>query len=115
MRRLGRIWWDTLLSWWLDYGFTQSSIDRCLFLFYDAAGMLLGALSSYTDDITSTITGEETWYIKFLSAINERFGITDAEDISWLLSMEIRRHADGGISLSQAPLCRRAPCQIQHE
>ena len=101
LRRSGRIWWDTLRAWLLDYGFTQSSIDPCLFLYYDAAQVLLGALSTYTDDITSTITGESTWYAAFISAIDARFGIKDAEDISWLLSMEIRRHTDGGISLSQ--------------
>ena len=101
LRRSGRIWWDTLRGWLLGYGFTQSKIDPCLFLYFNTTGALLGAISSYTDDITSIITGEKSWYTAFLAAIDARFGIKDAGDISWLLSMEIRRHPDGGISMSQ--------------
>ena len=85
LKQSPRNWFNTISSFLLDFGWTQSSYDPCLFILSDL-GELQGILCLYVDDCPCLML--PTVYAQFISALRRKFNITD-KDLQWCLGVEI--------------------------
>ena len=93
----GRVWQRHLFKGLDDLGFEQSQTDECVFYRGTTTFMV------YTDD--GIFCGPDKAEIqKCLDDLQLRFDITDEGDIDEYLGVQVTRHADGTISLTQPHL-----------
>jgi hypothetical protein len=93
----GRVWQQHLFKGLLDFGFTQSATDECVFYRGTTIFMV------YTDD--GIFCGPDKADIdNCMTELGQRFEITDEGDIDEYLGVKVTRKDDGTIELTQPHL-----------
>ena len=94
LKQAPRNWNKTITAWLEEYGFCQSKVDPCIFI-YQKGGQLY-ILALYVDD--SIIAGAAGRFIpEFKAAFGSRFNVQDLGPVSWLLGMTVERDRGTGI------------------
>eukprot|EP00965_Chrysotila_dentata_P067423 2231268-Pleurochrysis_carterae.AAC.1 len=103
MAQAGRRWQRTLFPWLLQYGFTQSSSDPCVFTLRSSSSDEQLILGCYVDDlfILHRDASPQSLYAAFTEALAARWNVEDERPVSDLLNVEIHR-APNHVTLSQA-------------
>jgi len=103
LEQAAREWFKLLATFLQESGsFVQSKVDKCLFK--GAEGKWKGyiAMAVYVDDITVVTEKEEDWE-EFVKSFQERFPISTAGDLSWLLGLKVEtKSEENKIKLSQS-------------
>jgi hypothetical protein len=76
LKQAPRNWFIHFTTFLKDYGFTQSTRDPCLFLYYEG-NSLKCVLNVYVDDVASAITAEDSFYSAFIKAVEDEFKIKE--------------------------------------
>jgi hypothetical protein len=94
LKQAPRNWKKTITAWLEEYGFWQSKVDPCIFIYQKASQLYILAL--YVDDII--IAGAAGRFIlEFKVAFGSRFNVQDFGPVSWLLGMTVERDRGTGI------------------
>eukprot|EP00965_Chrysotila_dentata_P143023 4726301-Pleurochrysis_carterae.AAC.1 len=103
MAQAGRRWQRTLFPWLLNYGFSQSSSDPCVFTLRSSSSDKQLILGCYVDDlfILHRDSSAGSLYAKFTDALSARWNVEDEGPVSDFLNVEIHRAAHH-VTLSQA-------------
>ena len=89
LKQAPKNWYLTLSAFLVEYGFTKSARDPCVFVFVDkATGELQGVFVVHVDDVPNGIAGERDWYDTFLRALREKFKFTEGP-LEWCLGVEV--------------------------
>jgi histone deacetylase 1/2 len=87
-------WNKTITAWLEEYGFCQSKVDMCIFIYEKACQLYIMAL--YVDD--NIIAGAAGRFIpEFKVAFGNRFNVQDLGPVSWLLGMTAERDRGTGV------------------
>ncbi len=88
MKQSQRYWYQTIIAWLLDFGFVQSAVDPCVYVFVQ--GDITYILALYVDD--TILTGPIDDYItRFKVALGSRFDVQDLGPVAWLLGTRVFR------------------------
>eukprot|EP00965_Chrysotila_dentata_P073677 2434000-Pleurochrysis_carterae.AAC.1 len=103
MAQAGRRWQRTLFSWLLEYGFTQSYSDPCVFTLRSPTSDEQLILGCYVDDlfVLHRDSSAGSLYASFTDALSTRWNVEDEGPVSDLLNVEIHRAAHH-VTFSQA-------------
>jgi hypothetical protein len=94
LKQAPRNWNNTITAWLEEYGFCQSKVDPCIFI-YQKAGQLY-IMAMYVDD--NIIAGAAGRFIpEFKVAFGSGFNVQDLGPVSWLLGMTVERDNGTGI------------------
>ena len=96
-KQAGRVWNKHLHKGLIQLGFQQSAIDECVYY----RGNLI-YLCYVDDSIATAPTKEEV--NEFLDELKQKFDMTDEGDLNDFIGVNITRHEDGKIELSQPHL-----------
>jgi len=88
LKQAGRAWWLLLTSFLKEWGFTQSSVDVCLYTFQEGSSILW--LLVWVDD-TIIVDNDPALREKFVADLGRRFPIEDKRELSWILGMKVTR------------------------
>ena len=88
LKQAGREWNELLVSFLLTWGFTQSKIDVCLFI-YAVSTSILWVLV-YVDDCLQ-VDNDPVLRKKFTSDLSARFSVEDKGELMWILGLKIER------------------------
>ena len=110
LKQAGRVWWQLLTSFLLDWGFKQSAIDVCLYTYTSPTGSILWLLV-WVDD-TIIVDDDEALRERFVADLGKRFPIEDKHELEWILGVKVARcRKTNSLSLSQElyvrDLCKR--------
>ena len=110
LKQAGRVWWQLFTEFIISWGFTQSSIDVCLYTYTSASGAILWLLV-WVDD-TIIVDNDEGLRERFVADLGNRFPIDDKHELEWILGVKVcRNRAMRSLSLSQElyvrDLCKR--------
>tara|TARA_B100000674_G_scaffold231164_1_gene190210 strand:+ start:563 stop:6883 length:6321 start_codon:yes stop_codon:yes gene_type:complete len=110
LKQAGRVWWQLFTEFIISWGFTQSSIDVCLYTYTSASGAILWLLV-WVDD-TIIVDNDEGLRERFVADLGNRFPIDDKHELEWILGVKVcRDRALRSLSLSQElyvrDLCKR--------
>jgi len=97
LKQAGRNWNELLTKWLIDYGFTQSKVDPCVFTLVQGQNILV--LCIYVDDMLSS-SNNDKFREKVLDDLGKRFKLTNFGQISWILSIRVEMKEDR-ITLNQ--------------
>ena len=99
-KQSGKLWADEFAKFLVDYGFTRSTIDTCLFTLRSSDGFII-LCAIYVDDAAIAHNSGKT-YQAFLKSLSKRFPVDDRGTLQWLLGVSITRdRGKRSISLSQ--------------
>ena len=99
LRQSGREWGELLASFLLDFGYTRSPIDTCLFTLGQKTSLLWVAI--YVDDIL-VLSNDKALRLRFMDALTKRFPTEDKGELQWLLGLAVTRdRSQRTLSLSQ--------------
>jgi hypothetical protein len=88
LKQSPRYWYQTITAWLLDFGFVQSAVDPCVYVFLQ--GDITYILALYVDD--TILTGPIGDFItRFKSAFGSRFDVQDLGPVAWLLGTTVVR------------------------
>jgi hypothetical protein len=74
LRQAPRNWYLTFTTWLLEYGFSRSLRDPCVFVYKDSeTGELEGTMAVHVDDAPTGLAGADEWYEAFLTALKAKF------------------------------------------
>ena len=90
LRQAAREWANKLTSTLLDFGFIQSKIDTCVYVFRAADSASTLYCSVYVDDIILAYSDEQTRR-QFIAYITSILPIDDRGELDWVLRMHITR------------------------
>ena len=94
LKQAPRNWNKTVSAWLVEFGFKQSTVDPCIYIF--AAGGDLYILALYVD--ASIMAGPPGSFISdFKRAFGKRFNVQDLGPVSWLLGMTVERDRAAGV------------------
>ena len=100
LKQAGRVWWQLFTEFITSWGFTQSSIDVCLYTYVSPSGSILWLLV-WVDD-TIIVDDDEGLRERFVSDLGNRFPIDDKRELEWILGVKVyRNRAKHTLSLSQ--------------
>ena len=110
LKQAGRVWWQLLTGFLLEWGFKQSAIDVCLYTYTSPKGSILWLLV-WVDD-TIIVDNDEGLRERFVADLGKRFPIEDKHDLEWILGVKVERCRKArSLSLSQElyiqDLCKR--------
>ena len=110
LKQAGRVWWQLLTGFLLEWGFKQSSIDVCMYTYTSPTGSILWLLV-WVDD-TIIVDDDEGLRERFVADLGKRFPIEDKHDLEWILGVKVARcRKTRSLSLSQElyvhDLCKR--------
>jgi hypothetical protein len=99
LKQAMRIWIENLSNSIKEIGFIQSSVDPCLFLFYEKNNMMSNYIAFHVDDI---ILGGENDYIteKAANFLSQKYDSRDLGYLEFFVGIKIGYTPDG-ITLSQ--------------
>ncbi|XRB19945.1 reverse transcriptase [Pseudoscourfieldia marina] len=97
LKQAGRNWHFMLLEALIEYGFTQSEVDVCMFWKGVDASRL--TLVIYVDDVVYASASTEE-LVNFEKFFVKKFKCSAPKEISWLLGMEIN-NTTSGIQIGQ--------------
>ena len=99
LKQAGREWASLLSSFLTSWGFTQSSIDTCLYIYASGSTFLWAAV--YVDDIL-LVDNHSPLRDRFMVALMARFPTDDKGELKWLLGIAVTRDRKSrSLSLSQ--------------
>ena len=99
LKQAGRLWGTLFANFLVDWGFTRSTIDTCLFV-YESDGKVLWC-AIYVDD-GLLADNNSALRDKFVSDLGKRFPTEDKGDLEWLLGVAVDRDRKARtITLSQ--------------
>jgi hypothetical protein len=88
LKQSPRYWYQTITAWLLEFGFVQSAVDPCVYVFVQ--GDITYILALYVDD--TILTGPIGDFItRFKLAFGSRFDVQDLGPVSWLLGTTVVR------------------------
>ena len=88
LKQAPRNWNKTITTWLLQYGFTQSHVDPCVYTYTDGSSSYILAL--YVDD--SILVGPPGPFIRqFKEAFGQRFNVQFLGPVSWMLGISVHR------------------------
>jgi hypothetical protein len=89
LKQSSRNWHKTIDTWMIEYGFTASSKDPCVYVLRTRRGVLIVCL--YVDDLL--IAGSHRGMLdEFKEDIARRFKMKDTGELGWMLGVEIIRN-----------------------
>jgi hypothetical protein len=89
LKQSPRYWYQTITAWLLDFGFVQSAVDPCVYVF--TQGDIPYILALYVDD--TILTGPIGDFItRFKDAFGSRFDVQDLGPVAWLLGTTVVRN-----------------------
>jgi len=88
LKQAGRNWNRTLSQFLIEYGFTQSKTDPCLFYIRVEENGKEFYLVVYVDDIF-TADNDDNMRVRLVEALKKRFPVTDMGKATWGLGMKI--------------------------
>jgi hypothetical protein len=88
LKQAPRNWYQEFSHFLMDYGFTKSAYDPCMFFFLTPSQQLKCVLIVYVDDVPNGVTAEAEWYAEFLSAVRAKYTITE-NSLEWCLGIQI--------------------------
>ena len=97
LKQAGREWYLLISTWLTDYGFQQSIVDPCLFI-YKKAGVIC-IVDLYVDDVLGSCNSE-AFRQTFIKDLRKRFAINDLGRITDALGMHLSYGVDS-ITISQ--------------
>jgi hypothetical protein len=104
----GRLWAETLFQWYVEFGFTQSKVEKSLFYYNHGDEWIV--LLSYCDD-TAYYCSSDTIRHKFEDAMCKRFECKLLGQLHWFLQARITQHTNFNITIDQsryaASMCHR--------
>ena len=102
LAQAGRRWQRSLFPWLLNFGFTQSQYDPCVFFTKTNDETIL--LGCYVDDllICTSQTNDGSIFRKFVKALKSRWEIDEEEEAVDLLNVHFTK-SEKGILLHQRP------------
>jgi len=96
-KQAGRVWYEHLVQGLLKIGFKCSKVDKCMF-YYKKSILLV-----YVDDSILLDPDEEE--LKFLiNKMSKCFDIQEDGDLCDYLGIQVKRHMDGSMTLTQPQL-----------
>ena len=101
LRQAPRIWFNHFKTSLESFGFKQSAVDPCLFIYADGCVVIYGLL--WVDDLVllDNSSAERDRFVKYLKA-ERRYTLTDKGVAEWLLGISLTRdRAKRTITLSQ--------------
>ena len=90
-RQSGRLWQDTLRQWLLEYGFTSSVHDPCIYILRRNGAVLL--IGVFVDDLVCAHNNASGVFKSFLACFMERFNSKHLGLLSWYLGMAVDQSA----------------------
>ena len=100
LRQAPRNWYLTFTTWLLEYGFSRSLRDPCVFVYKDSeTGELEGTMAVHVDDAPTGLAGADEWYEAFLTALKAKFNFKEGP-LEWCLGVEVV-HGEGSVLLRQ--------------
>jgi hypothetical protein len=100
LKQAGNNWFDTLKNSLLARGFTQSSIDPCLFIRSNCI------LVVYVDDCLLFAKSDEV-LDSVVASLQSEFNLTSEGDVGAFLGVDIQRNIDGYLELVQPGLINK--------
>ncbi|HJL47402.1 MAG TPA: reverse transcriptase domain-containing protein, partial [Polyangiaceae bacterium LLY-WYZ-15_(1-7)] len=88
LKQSGREWNKLLVAFLISWGFAQSKIDVCLFI-YSAAGKVIWLLI-WVDDLIIA-DNDSTVREKFMGDLGERFPTEDKGELTWVVGVHVVR------------------------
>jgi Reverse transcriptase (RNA-dependent DNA polymerase) len=95
----GRLWAEEQFSWYIEYEFTQSTVDPSLFYFNKGKDWIV--LLSYCDDTAYFASSDEVRK-RFETAMCKRFECKLMNQMHWFLQARITQHANFDITIDQS-------------
>ena len=116
LKQAGRVWWQLLTGFLLEWGFKQSAIDVCLYTYTSPTGSILWLLV-WVDD-TIIVDNDEGLRERFVADLGKRFPIEDKHELEWILGVKVTRsRKTRSLTLSQElyvqDLCKRHASLIE--
>ena len=97
LKQSGRQWSIMITEWLLKFGFIQSNVDSCIYI-YREKGEVVCIINLYVDDI---FTGSNNGFLtRLLSEMEKTFDIKNDGDVKDALGMEITQLAKGSLKIS---------------
>jgi Reverse transcriptase (RNA-dependent DNA polymerase) len=94
----GQLWAEEQFTWYLEYGFTQSTVDPSLFYYTKGEDWIV--LLSYCDDTAYFASTDEVRQ-RFETAMCKRFECKLMNQMHWFLQARITQHANFDITIDQ--------------
>ena len=88
LKQAGREWGQLLTSFLTTYGFTQSSIDVCMYTHSYGASFIWVLI--WVDDCV-IVDNDSNLRASFVAALDKRFPLTDKGDLEWILGVKVSR------------------------
>mmetsp|Transcript_26722 Transcript_26722/g.40195 ORF Transcript_26722/g.40195 Transcript_26722/m.40195 type:complete len:496 (+) Transcript_26722:168-1655(+) len=99
LRQAGREWADLLSSFLIDWGFTRSTIDVCLYKYVKGDHLLYVVV--WVDDCV-IMDNDVAVRDRFVKDLGSRFPVEDKGNLDWILQVQVRRDWEQRtLSLSQ--------------
>jgi Reverse transcriptase (RNA-dependent DNA polymerase) len=95
----GRLWAEEQFTWYLEYGFTQSTVDPSLFYYTKGEDWIV--LLSYCDDTAYFASTDEVRQ-RFETAMCRRFECKLMNQMHWFLQARITQHENFDITIDQS-------------
>ena len=116
LKQAGRVWWQLLTGFLLEWGFKQSAIDVCLYTYTSPTGSILWLLV-WVDD-TIIVDNDMGLRERFVADLGKRFPIEDKHELEWILGVKVTRsRKTRSLTLSQElyvqDLCKRHASLIE--
>jgi hypothetical protein len=101
LKQAGREWAVVFSQFLVEWGFTRSTIDVCLYTYTDTHGHILW-IAVYVDD-GLLVHSSTPLRDRFVRDLSRRFPTEDKGELSWILSVAIERDREQrSITMSQA-------------
>jgi hypothetical protein len=88
LKQAGREWAQLFAAFLTSWGFVQSSVDTCLFM-YSSGDRVLWLLV-WVDD-TVIVDNDPSLRTQFMEALSARFPVEDKHDLEWILGVKVQR------------------------
>ena len=99
LKQAGREWNKLLVAFLVEWGFTQSVIDVCMFVY--TAGKAILWLLVWVDDII-LVDNDKALRTRFVAALSDRFPTEDKGELQWIIGVHVTRERTArSLSLSQ--------------
>jgi Reverse transcriptase (RNA-dependent DNA polymerase) len=98
----GRLWAEELFGWYIEFGFTQSTVKPSLFKYKKGNDWMI--LLSYCDDSAYFASSDEMRK-KFEKAMRQRFNCKLLGQLHWFLQARITQDAAYNITIDQSRYC----------
>ena len=91
LKQSGRLWNDVLKAQLTAYGFKQSQLDTCLYMY--EGGARVARVAVFVDDLIIA-SNDLSLMDEIKSMLHQKFKMTDLGQLSWFLGIEFERGPD---------------------